>query len=56
MHYAIHHQTAAEVIVSRVNHEKHNMLLTAWKNEFNGKIVKSDVSTAKSQVFARSYK
>ena len=48
MHYAIHHQTAAEVIVSRVNHEKQNMGLTTWKNAPNGKIVKADVSIAKN--------
>ena len=48
MHYAIHHQTAAEVIVSRANHEKQNMGLTTWKNAPNGKIVKADVSIAKN--------
>ncbi len=48
MHYAIHHQTAAEVIVSRANHEKQNMGLTNWKNAPNGKIVKADVSIAKN--------
>ena len=48
MHYAIHHQTAAEVIVSRANHKKQNMGLTAWKNAPNGKIVKADVSIAKN--------
>ena len=48
MHDAIHHQTAAEVIVSRANHEKQNMGLTTWKNAPNGKIVKADVSIAKN--------
>ena len=48
MHYAVHHQTAAEVIVSRANHEKQNMGLTTWKNAPNGKIVKADVSIAKN--------
>ena len=48
MHYAIHHQTAAEVIVSRANHKKQNMGLTTWKNAPNGKIVKADVSIAKN--------
>lgn len=48
MHYAVHHQTAAEVIVSRANHEKQNMGLTTWKNAPDGKIVKADVSIAKN--------
>ena len=48
IHYAIHHQTAAEVIVSRANHEKQNMGLTTWKNAPDGKIVKADVSVAKN--------
>ena len=48
MHYAVHHQTAAEVIVSRANHEKRNMGLTTWKNAPEGKIVKADVSVAKN--------
>lgn len=48
MHYAVHHQTAAEVIVSRANHEKKNMGLTTWKNAPDGKIVKADVSIAKN--------
>lgn len=48
MHYAVHHQTAAEVIVSRANHEKQNMGLTSWKNAPDGKIVKADVSIAKN--------
>lgn len=48
LHYAIHHHTAAEVIVERANHKKENMGLTSWKNAPNGKIVKSDVSVAKN--------
>ncbi len=48
MHYAIHGNTAAEVIVNRANHEKENMGLNSWKNAPNGKIVKADVSIAKN--------
>lgn len=48
LHYAIHHHTAAEVIVERANHKKENMGLTSWKNAPDGKIVKSDVSVAKN--------
>ena len=31
MHYAIHGQTAAEVIVDRADHQKNNMGLTSWE-------------------------
>lgn len=48
MHYAVHGQTAAEVIVDRANHEKPNMGLTSWKTAPTGKIVKADVSIAKN--------
>ncbi|MBP3360894.1 MAG: virulence RhuM family protein [Clostridia bacterium] len=48
MHFAVHHQTAAEVIVSRANHKKQHMGLTTWKNAPDGKIVKADVSVAKN--------
>lgn len=48
LHYAIHGQTAAEVIVSRANSQKQHMGLTSWKNNPEGKILKSDVSVAKN--------
>lgn len=48
MHYAIHGNTAAEVIVARANHKKEHMGLTTWKNAPDGKIVKADVSVAKN--------
>ena len=48
MHYAVHGNTAAEVIVSRANHEKEHMGLSTWKNAPFGKIVKADVSIAKN--------
>lgn len=48
MHYAVHGNTAAEVIVGRANHEKAHMGLTSWKNAPLGKIVKADVSIAKN--------
>lgn len=48
MHFAIHGNTAAEVIVSRANHEKQDMGLVSWKNAPDGKIVKADVSIAKN--------
>ena len=48
LHWAIHGQTAAEVIVDRANYEKENMGLTSWKDAPNGKIQKFDVSVAKN--------
>lgn len=48
MHFAVHGQTAAELIVKRANHETENMGLTTWKDAPNGKILKSDVIVAKN--------
>ena len=52
MHYAVHGNTAAEVIVARADHTKKHMGLTTWRNAPNGKIVKADVSVAKNYLFA----
>ena len=48
LHWAIHAQTAAEVIVNRANHQTENMGLTTWKDAPKGKIQKFDVSVAKN--------
>lgn len=48
LHYAIHHHTAAELIVKRADSKKEHMGLTSWKNSPKGKILKSDVSIAKN--------
>jgi hypothetical protein len=48
LHWAIHGQTAAEIIVARANHEKENMGLTSWKDAPSGKIQKFDVTVAKN--------
>ena len=48
MHYAVTHQTAAEIIYNRANSTKENMNLTSWKNSPNGKIMESDVVIAKN--------
>lgn len=48
MHYAVTHQTAAEIIYSRADSKKVNMGLTTWKNAPNGDIRKPDVSIAKN--------
>jgi hypothetical protein len=48
LHWAIHGQTAAELIVDRADHKKKNMGLTTWKDAPGGKIQKFDVSVAKN--------
>ena len=48
MHYAVHGNTAAEVIMARADHTKKHMGLTTWLNAPDGKIVKADVSVAKN--------
>jgi hypothetical protein len=48
LHWAIHGQTAAEIVIKRSNAEKENMGLTSWKDAPNGKIQKFDVSIAKN--------
>ena len=48
LHYAVTHQTAAEIIYSRADSKKLNMGLTTWKNAPNGDIRKPDVSIAKN--------
>lgn len=48
MHYAVHGNTAAEIIVNRANHKKAHMGLTNWKNSPNGKIIASDAIVAKN--------
>ena len=48
MHYAVAHQTAAEIIYHRADSEKEHMGLTNWTNAPAGKILKSDVSIAKN--------
>ena len=47
-HYAITHQTAAEIVYHRADSTKEHMNLTSWKNSPNGKILKSDVIVAKN--------
>ncbi len=48
MHYAVSHQTAAEIIYNRADSNKKNMGLTCWKNSPDGKILLSDVKVAKN--------
>lgn len=48
LHWAIHGQTAAEIVVNRADHQKENMGLTTWKDAPKGKIQKFDVKVAKN--------
>lgn len=48
LHWAIHGQTAAEVIVSRADADRQNMGLSTWKDATLGKIQKFDVVVAKN--------
>lgn len=48
LHFAIHHHTAAELIMDRADSQKEHMGLTTWKKAPSGKIIKSDVTVAKN--------
>jgi len=48
LHWAIHGQTAAEVVYNRADAEKERMGLTSWKDAPDGKVQKFDVGVAKN--------
>jgi hypothetical protein len=48
LHFAVHRNTAAEMIIERADAKKTNMGLTSWKYAPSGKIYKFDVSVAKN--------
>jgi len=48
LHYAVHGQTAAELIKRRADSNKKHMGLTSWGNSPDGKILKHDVTVAKN--------
>ena len=48
LHWAIHGQTAAELVYHRADAEQPNMGLTSWKDAPLGKIQKFDVAVAKN--------
>ena len=52
LHYAIHGQTAAEVILDRANHREESMGLTSWDGAPDEKIHKYDVVIAKNYLSA----
>ena len=47
-HFAITGQTAAEIIYTKADKFKPNMGLTTWKNSPSGRVLASDVKTAKN--------
>ena len=48
MHYAVTHQTAAEIVYDRADAGKPHMGLMTWKNAPDDRVVKSDVTVAKN--------
>ena len=56
LHFAIHGQTAAELIVHRADYKKERMGLTTWKSAPDGKIIKTDVVIAKNYLSEKELK
>jgi hypothetical protein len=56
LHFAVTGQTAAEIVASRADASKPSMGMTSWKNSPAGKIVKSDVSTARNYLIEKEIK
>ena len=56
LHYAIHGNTAAEIIIHRANSNKEHMGLMTWKNAPHGKILKSDATIAKNYLTEKEIK
>lgn len=56
LHFATHGNTAAEIIMNRVNHKKDYMGLATWKKAPDGKILKSDVAIAKNYLDKKEIK
>ena len=48
MHWAVTHQTAAEIIYNRADVEQPHMGLTSWKNAPDGRVQRSDTIVAKN--------
>lgn len=56
LHFAMHGNTAAEVIMNRADSKKERMGLTTWKNAPAGKIIKTDVTIAKNYLTEKELK
>ena len=48
LHYAVHGQTAVELIKERADSSKKSMGLNSWENSPKGKILKTDILVAKN--------
>lgn len=48
MHWAVTHQTAAEIIYNRADHNKDHMGLQTWKNAPDGRVLLSDTKVVKN--------
>ncbi|WP_426090275.1 virulence RhuM family protein [Flavobacterium sp. DSR3-2] len=55
-HFAITGNTAAEIIAKTADAKKENMGLTTWKNNPNGRVLKSDVLVAKNYLQEKEIK
>lgn len=55
-HYAITHQTAAEIIYTNADSSKESMGLKTWKNAPDGRILKSDALVAKNYLSEKEIK
>lgn len=55
LHWAIHGQTAAEVVYTRADAKQPNMGLTSWKDAPEGKIQKFDVVVAKNYLTEKEF-
>lgn len=55
-HFAIAGQTAAEIVHSKADRNAGNMGLNTWKNAPDGRILKSDVTTAKNYLTEKDIK
>jgi hypothetical protein len=56
LHFAIHGNTAAELVMKRADSQKDYMGLTSWKNAPDGKVIKTDVSIAKNYLNEKEIK
>jgi hypothetical protein len=56
MHWAVTHQTAAEIIYTRADADMPHMGLTTWKNAPDGRVQKSDVVVAKNYLSDKEVK
>ena len=56
LHFAIHGNTAAELIMGRADSAKEHMGLTTWRNAPKGKILKPDVAVAKNYLTEKELK